>query len=178
MKRICSFLVATAAMICGGVASGAESEAVLPVTVCGLLSEPASFNHKLINISGTVARGFEEFTLSDASCDNRNTIWLEFGGRRSSEVVYCCGVSTAPMRRRSLTVEGIRTRLVQDKLFARFQQLSQGEIPYSKVKASIIGRYFSGTLQEMPGGTFWMGYGHFGMGSLLVIQQVLAVEEM
>ncbi len=176
MIRAYLFLLAASAALTGCTTLPSDVEEVVHVEVCELLGNPAAFDHKLVQISGTVSRGFEDFTLSDESCKNQNTIWLEFGGRTRSEVVYCCGVSTDPVRRRSLTLEGIRTRLVQDRMFTRFQDLTQRDSPNSKVKSTVIGRYFSGTETIMPGGTFWMGYGHFGMASLLVIQQVLAVE--
>ncbi len=43
-------------------------------------------------------------------------------------------------------------------------------------RAHLIGRFFAGLKQHTPKGDFWGGYGHLGCCSLLVIQQVLAVE--
>jgi hypothetical protein len=42
---------------------------------------------------------------------------------------------------------------------------------YGKAEVAIVGRYFSGTKQTLPGGTFWLGYGHMGLSTLLVIEQ-------
>jgi hypothetical protein len=45
------------------------------------------------------------------------------------------------------------------------------------VHVTIVGRFFSGDRHQGPNGKTWWGdYGHFGLSTLLVIQQVLAVE--
>ena len=143
------------------------------VGVCALQSEPAAYNHKLIEMRGVVSHGFEDFTLSDPRCKPRSGIWLEYGGRVNSETVYCCGVK-AP-RDAALVVEGIATRLIDDALFRRFdaQVRTRGDVSF---RAQVIGRFFAGLKQHTPNGDFWGGYGHLGCCSLLVIQQVLAVD--
>ena len=97
------------------------------VGACSLQSEPAAYNHKVIDVRGVVSHGFEDFTLSDPRCKPRSGIWLEYGGRVNSETVYCCGVK-AP-RDTALVVEGIATRLIDDALFRRFdaQVRTRGE---------------------------------------------------
>ena len=44
------------------------------------------------------------------------------------------------------------------------------------VHATIVGRFFSGEQVKYPKGVYWGGYGHMGCCSLLMIQQVLAVD--
>jgi hypothetical protein len=45
------------------------------------------------------------------------------------------------------------------------------------VEATLTGRYFSGDKLELPNGEVaWQGYGHLGIASLLVIQQVISVQ--
>jgi hypothetical protein len=169
-------ILASALMLYGVVHStdSRATEEPQEVTLCQVLDDPAAFNHKLIKISGVVSRGFEDFTLNDKSCHNANTMWLELGGTRGSQVIYCCGDNNVDGRRSApLTVEGIETNLVEDKVFTRFEHLTSTKRSYAKARVVLIGRYFSGEQQTFPGGTFWMGYGHMGMGSLLVIQQVL-----
>ena len=145
------------------------------VSLCEVLGDPAAFNHKLIKISGVVSRGFEDFTLNDKACRNSNTVWLELGGTRGSQVMYCCGDNNVDRKRTTpLVVEGIETTLVEDEILERFERLTNRTKSYGKANVVLIGRYFSGKQQTLPGGTFWMGYGHMGMGSLLVIQQVLS----
>jgi len=147
------------------------------VTVCELLANPAAYNHSLIEISGSVSRGFEDFTLSDKDCHNRNMIWLDLGGTRGSRVMYCCGVTTNPKRPGPLHVDGVETTLVEDKNLATFEKLTMPHRGYGKARVTVIGRYFSGKEQKLPGGTYWMGYGHMGMATLLVIQQVTDVRK-
>jgi len=143
------------------------------VGVCALQSDPAAYNHKVIEVRGVVSHGFEDFTLSEPSCKQRLGIWLEYGGRVDSETVYCCGVK-AP-RDTALVVEGITTRLIDDALFRRFdaQVRTRGHVSF---RAHLIGRFFAGLKQHTPRGDFWGGYGHLGCCSLLMIQQVLAVD--
>jgi len=166
-KLFATFITATL------LTSQARAEEIETVSLCQLLSDPAAFNHKLIQISGQIWRGFEEFTISDENCNNGNTVWLELGGNQGSEVMYCCNVPVDPERPKPLVVEGIETTIVRDKLFRRFQELTKRR---GTARATVVGRYFSGEQQTLPGGTFWMGYGHMGMASLLVIQQVVAVD--
>jgi hypothetical protein len=100
---------------------------------------------------------------------------LEYGGRVNSETVYCCGVKAATPRAADLVVEGITTRLIDNALFRRFDARvrSEGDVSF---RAHLIGRFFAGLKQRTPKGDFWGGYGHLGCCSLLVIQQVVAVE--
>ena len=143
------------------------------VSLCQLLEDPSAYNHKLIKISGRISRGFEDFTLSDERCDTQQMVWLELGGTVGAEVVYCCNVSAGPDRPSPLVVEGIETTIVRDAQFDTFQVLTKRR---GGATATVVGRYFAGTQQRLPGGTFWVGYGHLGMASLLVIQQVIAVD--
>lgn len=161
-----------------GAADAPTSDLPQAVTLCQVLGDPATFNHKLIRIDGVVSRGFEEFTLRDPACRNANTMWLELGGTRGSQVIYCCGDNNVDRQRRApLVVEGIETSLVEDDVFKRFERLTYHRSGYGKARVVLIGRYFSGEQQTYPGGTFWVGYGHMSMASLLVIQQVLVASK-
>ena len=146
------------------------------VTMCALQADPGAYNHKVIEVRGVVSHGFEDFTLSDPRCERGSGIWLEYGGRVSSETIYCCGVKSATPRDTALVVEGIATRLIDDALFRRFDARvrTRGDVSF---RAHLIGRFFAGLKQHTPKGDFWGGYGHLGCCSLLVIQQVLAVDE-
>jgi hypothetical protein len=143
------------------------------VSVCALQADPAAYNHKLIDVRAVVSHGFERFTLSDPRCEHSSGIWLEYGGLVDSDTVYCCGVK-AP-RTAALVVEGIATRLIDDALFRRFDARVRrhGDVSF---RSHLIGRFFGGLKQPTPHGDFWGGYGHLGCCSLLVIQQVLAVD--
>lgn len=156
-------------------ASPTDGERPLKVSLCAVVRNPGAYNHKLIEISGKVSRGFEDFTLSDACHISSVEIWLDFGGKRGAQVEYCCGNTAAPQREKPLVVEGIATTLTQDAKFQRFQDLTRGKSGYGDADATFVGWFFSGKKQVRPSGTRWMGYGHMGFFSLLVIQRVVAV---
>jgi hypothetical protein len=144
------------------------------VALCALEADPAAYNHKVIDVRAVVSHGLNDFTLSDPSCERRSRIWLEYGGRVNSETEYCCGVKGGP-RTSDLVVEGIATRLIDDARFRRFDARvrSHGDVSF---RAHLIGRFFAGLKQRTPTGDVWGGYGHLSCCSLLVIQQVMAVE--
>lgn len=73
MKRIV-FLLA-----CLGFAVPSVSAQVVDATVCDILSNPQSFDGKMVRVKGTVIAGFEEFVLKDTSCKQPvNAIWLAY----------------------------------------------------------------------------------------------------
>jgi hypothetical protein len=137
------------------------AEDVVQATTCELTQRPQQYHHKLVEVTSAVARGFEDFTLSDSSCSGN--VWLEYGGRTGSGIIYCCG-SHPKKRSKALTVDGIETKLVDDKVFRRFAAASDG------VQARLVGRFFA-----KPDGPLG-GYGHLGCCHLFVIQQVLDLQ--
>lgn len=149
------------------------------VTPCQLASDPGRYDHELIEISGHIEHGFEQFTLSTDACSSGKTlgmgIWLEYGGKRQSQTVYCCADATGPDRKTALTVEGLVTRLTDDDVFARFDALLHRS-PAVAVEATVIGRFFAGTRTTINGHSFWGGYGHMGGFSLLIIERVTKAE--
>lgn len=152
----------------------AEMEAV-DVTVCDLKNDPAKHNKKLIKVSGYFARGFEVSALYDPSCKSEQVIWVELGGERSVGVMYCCGVEPKRTREADLEVEGIKIPLTEDSIFRKYDDLlAKGK----NVKATVVGTFFSGKKMQLSetGPAFYGGYGHMGIGSLFVVQQVLSAE--
>jgi len=150
------------------------------VDICRLQAHPATYNRKLIEVSGLVLHGFEEFSLSDSKCFQGLDIWLEYGGALSSKTVFCCGATPGAPRGGTLVVEGITLPVIDDVLFRRFDDRIQQSKASNDVKfsATLRGHFFAGEKQRMPDGReYWGGYGHFGCCSLLVVQQVLAVDE-
>lgn len=145
------------------------------VTICNLKKDPATYNHKLVEITGFIAHGFEEFTIFDPTCSSRPSIWLEYGGSITSGTVYCCGVSPKRNRAEILKIEDIPINLIDDKNFQEFDKLLQKQ-PGSVVYATVVGRFFSGEKIEYPAGVFFGGYGHMGCCTLLAIQQILTFE--
>jgi hypothetical protein len=176
MRRLIGVLIAVAFWLAADGYAGIVREpppAAKKVSMCALQADPATYNHKLIDVRGVVSHGVEDFTLSESQCGRQSRIWLEYGGRVDSETAYCCGVKTP--RAAALVVEGIPTRLIEDALFRRFDARvrTHGDVRF---RGRLIGRFFAGIKQQTPKGEFWGGYGHFGCCSLLVIQQVLTVD--
>lgn len=157
----------------------AHCEEIVKTTVCEVLANPPAFNHKLIELTGDATEGMENFSLTSQGCpidkNNWSSIWLEYGGRRGSGAKYCCSVISGRTRASDLIVEGVRTSLVNDR---KFRALDARVYPVGAVKVTLIGRYFAGTRDDSParpGVYLWGGYGHFGMATLLVIQQVVTI---
>ncbi|MFC4763531.1 hypothetical protein [Dyella koreensis] len=165
------------ALVCFGIfPTSAHSEQPVRVTVCQLLADPGRYNHALVEVSGDVGHGFEDFTLTSGHCDESSLamgVWLEYGGKQASGTMYCCGVQANRTRPEVLVVDGVTTQLRDDAVFRDFDQIIQRR-PYAKANATLVGRFFSGEPQQLWKGK-WAGYGHMGMFTLLVIEQVLSV---
>ncbi len=154
--------------------STAETKAK-ETSVCELKNDPAKFNHSIVKVSGYFSRGFEDSSLYDPSCKARQWIWVELGGKKSIGVMYCCGFTPKRTREEELEVEGIKLPLTEDANFAKYDRfLADGK----NVKATVIGTFFSGEKIQYSNDApvFYGGYGHMGIGSLFVVQEVLSVE--
>lgn len=149
------------------------------MSVCDLSQNQAAYNHKLIKVAGFISHDFEDFTLFDPTCRSFS-IWVEYGGRRKSDTVYCCGPTAGKSRQSDLTVEGFTLPLDDDETFETFNREAQPPFRSgnfgSVVQATLIGRFFAGHQETGQNGQkWWAGYGHMGCCSLFVIQQVVAV---
>jgi hypothetical protein len=64
-----------------GLGSGLHAQ-VVDTTVCDVVKKPESFNGKMVRIKGTVAAGFDEFAIRDATDPNCgypvDAIWLSY----------------------------------------------------------------------------------------------------
>jgi hypothetical protein len=150
-------------------------EEPLKVTVCELKGNPGQYNQKLVQVTGFVSHGFEDFGLFDLRCPSFPYVWLEYGGTRKSGTKYCCGASTDRTRPRPLVVEGTEVPLTTNESFDAFDKLivTEGD---TVIRASLVGRFFAGKEKHPPSGNVrWSGYGHMGCCSLLAIQEVLSV---
>lgn len=168
MRRSFAMLLAVVVLRCG--------PKVTDVALCDLLKNPARYNHKLIQVTGFVSHGFEDFTFFDPRCPSEEaSIWLEYGGTFASGTMYCCGVGRERSRPEQLVVEQMQIPIVRDAKLSYFDRLVQQE-PDSIVHVTLRGHFFSGEKEQLPGGTRWVGYGHFGLYSLLAIEQVKSVD--
>ena len=147
-----------------------------PVTLCDLAADPAAYDHRSIEITAFVSHGFEDFTLFDPRCpDADGRVWVEYGGRFASGTIYCCDVGDERTREKPLVVEDVVTTIVENAKLRQFDHLVQRRSE-SVVHAVLRGRFFAGEKTDLPGGTYWTGYGHFGLHSLVVIEEVLSVD--
>src|SRR5215471_9476200 len=78
------------------------------VNVCELKSNPGKYNHRLVQVTGFVSHGFEDFAVYDPTCSEWPQIWLEYGGATGSNTMYCCGIAPKQARGADLTVENIK----------------------------------------------------------------------
>ena len=122
------------------------------VTLCDIKDNPTSFNHKLVEVEGFLSHNFEDFSISTPECPYSPAIWLEYGGKRTSGTIYCCGGGAERTRTKQLEVEGFSVPLVEDRQFRKFDKLIQPPFRSgnhgSVVHATIIGRFFLGEKQS------------------------------
>jgi hypothetical protein len=144
------------------------------ITVCELQRDPASFNHKLVEVTGFISHGFEDFTIFDPNCKSKQGIWVEYGGKTGSGTMYCCDVPAERQRSEPLVVEGIATSLEEDEQFRALTKLLR-KPPASGARATVIGRFFAGKRKEYTEDKRWGGFGHMGCCSLFIIQRVVSV---
>jgi hypothetical protein len=152
-----------------------KPETALKVSPCQLKKDPAFYNHKLVEVTAFISRGFENFTLFDPTCSEWPDTWLEYGGLAASGTMYCCGDTAERTRPKPLVVENIPITLVDDERFRLFDKLLHRP-PDSVVRATIAGRFFSGEKIKYPAREAWGGYGHMGCCTLLAIEQIVSVE--
>jgi hypothetical protein len=184
--RMISVLAGVLAIGFATVQSRAQNpEVPLRVSLCEVKAHPENFVHKLVEFTATASHGFEDSMVEDSRCswpEGGPGVWMEYGGKRSTATMYCCGFSPKPDRDKTLIIDGITLDLVDDDNFRAFDKLLHPEHlkPGSSatVKASLRGRIFA--RYEGIGGTQqglgWRGYGHMGCCMLFVVTQVVSVE--
>jgi hypothetical protein len=147
------------------------------VTYCELSRDPATHNHELVRLTAFVTHGFEDFHIADPTCHTQGfSVWVMYGGKAQSGTAYCCpGESGEKTRAEPLTVEGVQVPIVDDSIFDKFTDLLARE-PDTTVRATAVGRFFSGEKQTINGSTSWGGAGHLGCCSLFVVQRVESFE--
>lgn len=154
------------------------NEELLEVSVCDLKKSPEKYNHKLVEVTGFFSQGFEDFSISDPECDSEQLIWLEYGGMAKSGTIYCCNETIANTRPKPLEIENITIPLVEDEKFTKFRDLlSHSNRTGVSILATVKGRFFSGRKRERPDKTYFGGFGHMGVYSLLAIQKVIRIDE-
>jgi hypothetical protein len=182
MLKILSIFLLAASPVTAQSPQAVHSEAAQEarsVTFCELAKDPAALNHELVRVTAFVTHGFEDFTLADPGCSEMSkhfSVWLTFGGKTQSNTPYCCpGENAQATRREPLAIEGTQIPLVVDATFESFTDLLKRE-PDTTVRATLVGRFFSGEKETLQGSVYWHGFGHMGCCSLLAIERVEAFE--
>jgi hypothetical protein len=158
-------------------------EVPVRVSLCDIKAHPENFLHKLVEFTATASHGFEDSMVEDSRCSWAKGfpgVWMEYGGKRSTATMYCCGFSPKPDRMHTLVVDGIQLDLVDDDTFRKFDQLLHAKPSKTSttVRATLRGRIFAkyqgfmGTKQNPE----WSGYGHMGCCMLFVVTQVVSIE--
>lgn len=184
--RAISVLAGIIAMGLVPLRSLAQQPGVAPlVSLCDVKARPQEFLHKLVEFTATASHGFEDSMVEDSHCpwpDRGPGIWMEYGGKRSTATIYCCGDSPDSNRRHTLVVEGITLDLVDDGTFRifdrRLHQKPSKQRSSNTVRATLRGRIFArcegiGGTQQNPE---WRGYGHMDCCMLFVVTQVVSVD--
>jgi hypothetical protein len=177
MRRLGISAAIVVCLLCfGRVAFGEEQPE--GVSLCQLKNDPAAYNHKLVELTGFVSHGFEDFTLFDPTCSSSRSVWLEYGGKSASGTMYCCGVTADRHRSKELVIENIPIPLVEDDKFHEFDHLIQPPFRSDRqgaiVHATLVGRFFAGRQMNYPKRTYWGGFGHMGCCSLFAIQEIMS----
>jgi hypothetical protein len=145
------------------------------VTYCDLAKDPTNYNHALVRLTAFVTHGFEDFHLAEPNCvtpKQHLSIWVTYGGKAGSNTVYCCpGEAERGTRAEPLIVEGVQIPLIDDTVFQQFSDLLEKERD-TTVRATLVGRFFSGEKETINGSKDWRGFGHMGCCGLFVIQRV------
>lgn len=163
-----------------------SSEVPLRVSLCEIKAHPEKYLGKIVEFTAVASHGFEDSMVEDDHCPWPNSgpgVWMEYGGNRSTDTMYCCGFSPKPTRDKPLVVDGISLPLIEDENFQVFDarlhpKHSKPQRASDTVQATLRGRIFgryeriAGT-QQHP---YWRGYGHMGCCMLFVVTQVLSVD--
>lgn len=151
------------------------SDTPIKVSPCELKNNSPAYNHRLVEVTGFVSHGFEDFGFFDPRCGRWAPVWLEYGGTTASGTMYCCGVTAARSRPKQLVVEDIPIDLTVDENFKQFDKLIRRESD-SLVHATLTGRFFAGVYMDWVTTPRWGGFGHMGCCTLLAVQQVVSVD--
>src|SRR5580698_6295844 len=80
-------------------------EKLLEVSLCEVKAHPEKFLHKLVEVTATASHGFEDSMVEDSRCPWPGSgpgVWMEYGGTRSTDTMYCSGFSPKPDREKAL----------------------------------------------------------------------------
>jgi hypothetical protein len=134
MKHLLILFVCVAAFAC------TLSAQTVDTSVCDVLSNPQSFEGKIVRVKGTVFAGFDEFTIKDPACKQPSSgIWLAYpeGSKAKAGPVAALQLQLAKNSAgKTAATNRVPVRLEKNKDFKQFDSLLSS--PY-KGSGSCIG---------------------------------------
>jgi hypothetical protein len=177
-KKLLQF-VAAVGLLCSRSRFIHAQEKPVEVRGCDLARDPRAFDGKLLRVRGTLNVEFEDFSLGIRNCETKQGIWLAFGGDVPGIVASTMNDSFRKAGS-DLAVNGVSYSIKKDDGFHKLYALIAGrhrDKPDYVVTATLTGMFFAGEESKTANGTVdFVGYGHLGCCSLLVITEVSAVE--
>ncbi len=161
-------------------------EVPLRVSLCEVKLHPEKYLRAFVELTAVASHGFEDSMVEDAHCPWPKSgpgVWMEYGGNRSTDTMYCCGFSPKPTRDKPLVVDSIPLSLIEDENFRLFDarlhpKHTKPQRGSDTVQAILRGRIFA--KYEGIAGTqlnpAWRGYGHMRCCMLFVVTQVISVD--
>jgi len=157
-------------------AISAEESRVEDADICDVLSNPITYDHKLLRLTGQIVRDFETFFIVSPKCGDGRQLWIEYGGPRPADGPIWHDAPEHPSEDMPLVIEGIKTSLVADSTFRRFDSLTKSLKRGKRARATIVGWIVAaGVEKDEAGKEEEVGYGPYGIYSLLVINKVESV---
>jgi hypothetical protein len=153
-----------------------ENTPVEDADICQVLADPFAHDHKLLRVEGWIVRDFETFWIESPRCPDALPLWIEYGGPRPADGPKWHDGPENPSDDAPLVIEGIKTSLVADAKFRKFDSMTKALRRGKRVRATIVGWIISaGVEKDEAGKEREFGYGPYGRYSLLVVQKVDAV---
>jgi hypothetical protein len=123
-------------------------EVPIQVSLCEIKAHPEKYLKKLVEFTAVASYGFEDSMVEDSHCawpGGGLGVWMEYGGSRSTDTMYCCGFSPKPTRDKPLVVDGVPLSLIEDEKFQEFDarlhpKHSKPQRASETVKAILRGR--------------------------------------
>ena len=171
-----SIVMAALATSVPSAATSLEDTVVEDADICAVLADPFAYDHKLLRLTGSIARDFETFWIESTKCEDARPMWIEYGGPKPADGFQWHDGPVNPSEDAPLVIEGIRTSLVADATFRKFDSITKTLKRGKKARATLIGWIVAaGVEKDEAGNEQEIGYGPYGIYSLLVIQKVDSV---
>lgn len=170
---LCQFVIPALLISVPVSATEPEVAIVEDADICAVLSRPFAYDHKLVRLTASIARDFETFWIESSKCPDARPIWIEYGGPKPADVAQWHDGPEDPSANAPLVIEGVKTSLIADPKFRTFDSITKSLKRGKRARATLVGWIISeGVEEDEAGNKEEIGYGPFGMYSLLVLQKV------